>query len=114
MYLSTVDLATSIPSLASSPTIRGEPQRGLVVDISRIRSRTASSSAGRPAGLPGQPSPVLAEPASLPGDDRARLHEHENVPPPSPDSRQPGPKEAVGDVWPDSQVAALIDGQLVS
>src|SRR6185369_5543139 len=51
MYLSTVDLATSIPSLASSPTMRGEPQRRLVVDISRIRSRTASSSAGRPAGL---------------------------------------------------------------
>jgi len=48
MYFSTVDLATSMPSLASSPAMRGDPQAGLAVDILRIRARTSSATAGRP------------------------------------------------------------------
>lgn len=43
-----VDFATSMPILASSPTIRGAPHSGLAVDMRLIRSRTSlARSAGR-------------------------------------------------------------------
>jgi hypothetical protein len=50
-YFFTVDLATSMPILWSSPTIRGEPQLGLEFHISRMSSRTSLEMVGRP-GLP--------------------------------------------------------------
>ena len=50
-YFSTVDSATLMPSLRSSPTIRGEPHVGLDCHMSRMRSRTSVAIAGRP-GLP--------------------------------------------------------------
>jgi hypothetical protein len=50
-YFSTVDLATSMPSLRSSPTIRGEPQVGFAHHIVRMSSRTSLAIAGRP-GFP--------------------------------------------------------------
>ena len=50
-YFSTVDLATSIPSLRSSPTIRGEPQLILASDILRINALISSGTCGLP-GLP--------------------------------------------------------------
>src|SRR6516162_4031634 len=51
MYLATVSWDTSIPSLSSSPWIRGAPQSGLAVLILRIHCRTSPSI----AGLPGSP-----------------------------------------------------------
>ena len=51
MYLATVDWATWIPSIRSSPWMRGAPHRVLVRLISRIRSLI---SLGIP-GLPGTP-----------------------------------------------------------
>ena len=48
MYLSTVDFATSIPSLRSSPTIRGDPQHGLARDILRMSCLTSGAVEGRP------------------------------------------------------------------
>jgi hypothetical protein len=53
MYFSTVAFATWMPSLESSPTMRGEPQCGLALDISRMRSWTALASLGLP-GLAGE------------------------------------------------------------
>src|SRR5712691_1592461 len=50
-YFSRVDLATLIPSLRSSPTIRGDPHSGFERHISWMRSRTSLAMAGRP-GLP--------------------------------------------------------------
>jgi hypothetical protein len=50
-YFSTVDLATVIPSLRSSPMMRGEPQVGLLHHMSRIKSRTSLEVGGR-LGLP--------------------------------------------------------------
>jgi hypothetical protein len=47
----TVDLATSMPGLRSSPTIRGAPQVGFACHIVRIKSRMSLAIAGRP-GLP--------------------------------------------------------------
>src|SRR5271167_907831 len=48
MYLATVAWLTSMPSLSSSPWIRGAPQSGLAPLICRIRSRTSRSTDGRP------------------------------------------------------------------
>src|SRR6266849_9963854 len=50
-YFSTVDLATSMPSLCSSPTMRGAPHVGLEPHMSRISLRTSLETPGRP-GLP--------------------------------------------------------------
>jgi hypothetical protein len=47
-YFSTVDLATSMPSLRSSPTIRGEPQLILASDILRINALISSGTRHRP------------------------------------------------------------------
>jgi hypothetical protein len=47
-YFSTVDFATRMPSVANSPTMRGEPQPGFAVDIVRMRSWTDLSNAGLP------------------------------------------------------------------
>ena len=48
---STVDLATSMPSLRSSPTIRGEPQPILASDNLRINDLISFDTVGLP-GLP--------------------------------------------------------------
>src|SRR6188768_965364 len=48
MYLATLDGATSIPSLSSSPWIRGAPQSGFSMLICRISARSSLSICGRP------------------------------------------------------------------
>src|SRR5262245_16755556 len=50
-YFSTVDLVTSMPSLCSSPTIRGEPQVGLAGHMSWMSVRISLALEGRP-GVP--------------------------------------------------------------
>src|SRR6202043_559381 len=48
MYLATLVCPISMPSLRSSPWIRGAPHRGLAMLISRISLRISGASAGRP------------------------------------------------------------------
>lgn len=48
IYWATVVCPTSMPSLRSSPWIRGAPQNGFATLISRISCRTSSSVFGRP------------------------------------------------------------------
>ena len=48
MYLATTVWPMRIPSLRSSPWIRGAPHSGLAWLIWRIRARTSWSTAGRP------------------------------------------------------------------
>ncbi len=48
MYLATLDCATSIPSLSSSPWMRGAPQSGFSTLIRRISTRSSVSICGRP------------------------------------------------------------------
>src|SRR5579864_3474677 len=50
MYLATVVSPTSMPSLSSSPWIRGAPQSGLVKLITRISWRVSREIFGRPPG----------------------------------------------------------------
>ncbi len=114
MYFATVDLATWIPSLVSSPTILGEPQPGFALDIVRMRSSIDLATAGLP-GLPmGEASPMLAESPPLPGDDGAGLDEDQDVPPAGPGPGQPRPQESIGDLGASSPRAPLVDGELVA
>src|SRR6266567_1658186 len=55
MNLATVAWDTSIPSLSSSPWMRGAPQRGFALLIFRMRSRTSSDT----SGLPGVRRPLF-------------------------------------------------------
>src|SRR4029453_16401721 len=48
MYLATLVCPTSIPSLSSSPWIRGAPHSGLAKLIVRISSRISTETTGRP------------------------------------------------------------------
>ncbi len=48
MYFATVEMATSMPSFASSLRMRGAPQVTFACDILRIRLTTSRSSPGRP------------------------------------------------------------------
>jgi hypothetical protein len=48
IYLATLVCPTSIPSLSSSPWIRGAPHKGLVMLISRINWQMSVGTAGRP------------------------------------------------------------------
>src|SRR5262245_32914116 len=48
MYLATMDWATSIPSLRSSPWIRGAPQSQLAWLIGQLSSRISLEIAGQP------------------------------------------------------------------
>src|SRR5574337_721491 len=48
MYFATVEMATSMPSFASSLRMRGAPQVTFACDILRIRLTTSRSSLGRP------------------------------------------------------------------
>jgi hypothetical protein len=48
MYFATVAWLTSMPSLRSSPWMRGAPHSGLALFICRIRSRTSRPTDGRP------------------------------------------------------------------
>jgi|ERR1700693_3345710 hypothetical protein len=48
MYFATVAWLTSMPSLRSSPWIRGAPQSRLALRIRRIRSRISRSTEGLP------------------------------------------------------------------
>ena len=50
-YFSTVDFATAMPSLPSSPAMRGAPHVGLAADSLRIRSRISLPTGGRPSLL---------------------------------------------------------------
>ena len=54
-YFSSVDFATSMPSLRNSPRMRGEPHRGLAAEILRINSRLSWLI----GGLPGVPLPLM-------------------------------------------------------
>jgi len=50
-YFSIVEFATGIPSFRNSPRMRGDPQHGVVPEISRISVRSSG-------GIPGRPGPL--------------------------------------------------------
>src|SRR5579862_3767979 len=114
-YVSTVDLATVMPSLPRSPRMRGEPHVGFAADIVRISSPDFLGD-GRPAtqALAAYARPVVSEACALPGDHRPWLHDHQSRLPLGPSSRQPRPQETVG--WSELRASpgSLVEGKLVA
>ena len=82
MYLPTLVSPTSMPSLSSSPWMRGAPQSGFSRLSLRISSRTSLGSAG------GQgsdfPSPEQPEALAVPGNDSLRLDDDQGRSPIAP------------------------------
>jgi hypothetical protein len=103
-----------MPSLESSPMMRGEPHVGLALDISRIRFRTTFETRGRP-GFPerAQLGPIVSEPFALPGDHFPRLYEDEGSSPAGPGSGKQRPEDAVSCSKSGPPSSSLEDGELV-
>jgi hypothetical protein len=57
---------------------------------------------------------MVTKPLALPGDDRAGLHEDEDVLPARPRSRKPYPEQAVSGLESWAPPTALENGQLMS
>ncbi len=114
-YFSTVDFATSIPSLRSSPTMRGELHRGLALESLRIRVLTSLLTVGRP-GLP--PRLSFAQYARKRRCCQAmtvrRLHENQYFLPAGPQPREPGPQEPIPRLDARAFGCALINGKLMA
>jgi hypothetical protein len=66
IYLATLVCPMSMPSLSSSPWIRGAPHSGLAKLISRITCRISAGTAGRPRRRPGFPAPKQSEACTVP------------------------------------------------
>jgi hypothetical protein len=60
-----------------------------------------------PAAAAASPMPVLAKPATMPRDDRLRLHEDERLPPARPEAGHPNPEQAISGAQRHSTSAAL-------
>jgi hypothetical protein len=86
-YVSTIDLATSMPSLYSSPTIRGEPQVGFACHIAWMSSRTSWATAG--------------------------LDECQGIAPARPQTRQPRPEQTIRRTEVRSGHRPLVDRELM-
>jgi hypothetical protein len=112
-YLSTVDLATSIPSLRSSPTIRGELQPTLAADTLRINALISFGYRWStwPA-LFAQSSPMITKALTLPGNHGPCLDK--DNPPTGPAAREPRPDNAISRFNPGTLNCSPIDSKLMS
>src|SRR5205823_8598408 len=102
IYLLTLLSPMSMPSLSSSPWMRGAPQPGFSRHILRIRSRTSLEMTGRP-GFPQRTFQVQnkRKPARCQGYDRFWLDDDQRRAPIAPEARQTDPQQAVarGQFW---------------
>ena len=79
MYLATVDSATSIPSISSSPCIRGAPQSVFSLLIRRMRSRISQVDLGAATTSPGFPTPIGPKAAPMAPDHGLGLDHSDRI-----------------------------------
>src|SRR5437588_2153124 len=79
MYLATLDCAISNPSLSSSPWMRGAPQSGFSMLISRISARSSGLDLWPPSPSTRFPTPVAAKAGSVPTHERLGPNDCENL-----------------------------------
>src|SRR6266702_8291898 len=111
-YCSTVDVTTAMPSLRSSPTIRGDPHVGCachMVQMSRAPPWRWRAGQGSPLA---QPSPGIAQPLALPGEDGTGLDKRQGVVAPPPQPGKPLLEEALGRTKPRARDGLRIHSQL--
>src|SRR6266851_9575717 len=75
MYLATLVCPTSMPSLSSSPWIRGAPHSGLARQLAYLRRHLWPSPAGSRF-----PAPIGSEPSPVPADHGIRLDDRQRAP----------------------------------
>ena len=113
-YFSTVDLATSMPSFRSSPTIRGEPHVGFACHIAWMSCADLLGHGGATGrSLLTQAPPVVTKALLLPGDHCAGLDECQGIAPARPEPRQPRPEQAIGRTKARAINGLLVDRQLM-
>src|ERR1039458_7481183 len=79
MYLATVDWATSMPSISSSPCIRGAPQSGFSLHIRPDEVADLAVDSGAAATPAGLPAPIGAKAAPMPADHGLRLDHSDRI-----------------------------------
>jgi hypothetical protein len=92
MYFETVDWATPMPNLSSSPWMRGAPHVGLslaILTMSHLRVLC------RPADSCRFPPPPQPEARAVPAHHRLGPHEHQHVAPPDAESAHQHPEASV-------------------
>src|SRR5438132_1605721 len=67
-----------MPSLRSSPWMRGAPQRGLAKLIWQIRRRTLADTEGLPT-REGLPAPERSKACAMPADDSSRIDDRKCI-----------------------------------
>src|SRR5216683_2034061 len=96
MYLLTLLSPMSMPSLSSSPWMRGAPQPGFSRHILRIRSRISrENDRSSELAMPHLPCPEQAKAGTMPGEDRFGLDDGQRRAPVTPDARQPDPQQSI-------------------
>jgi hypothetical protein len=79
MYFATVVCPTSMPSLSSSPWMRGAPQSGLAMLISRITWRISAEALGQPPRDSRFPAPIGPKAGAMPADHGIGLDDLQGV-----------------------------------
>src|ERR1035437_492442 len=99
MYLLTLVSPTSMPSLRSSPGMRGDPQSVFSRIIFRISLRTSFDTGGRAALAATNPSsPKQSKSVAAPSYDGFRFDDAESRAPFGPGPTKPSPQERVDPV----------------
>jgi hypothetical protein len=111
----TVRSATLIPSLTSSPWMRGAPHRGVAVAMASDESLDLGVDGGpTSASAPRELRPVLATATPLPSQDGVGRHDDQRLSPARPDAGQPDPKEAIGRAQSGPRYASSVHGELLA
>src|SRR5258705_8514861 len=79
MYLATLVCPISMPSLRSSPWIRGAPHNGLAMLISRISVRISGGNSRPSATRSRLPAPVQSEAGTMPANNGVRLDDRQRI-----------------------------------
>jgi len=95
MYLATVAWDTWMPTLRSSPRIRGVPRRDWPYPSSESARESPDTPRVYQEYAPSFPGPIETESFAMPGDDRFGLHNQQHRTPLRSGAGEPNPKQSV-------------------
>src|SRR5215469_4507549 len=103
IYLPTLVSPMSMPSLRSSPWMRGAPQRVVAAHLANQFSSFLADRRSSRLSATHLPRPKQPKPLAVPANHRLRFHDHQGGPPAAPQPGQPRPQISV----PSSQLGSL-------